>query len=66
MTDGGVAYLPELDLHWLSLSNTEISDASAASLKQMADLQDLRIDNTRITDSGLRAPTALPNCKIER
>ena len=36
---------------WLSLSNTEISDASAASLKQMADLQHLRIDKHRESQS---------------
>jgi len=65
MKDGDVTILLNLPLKYLSLrKNAGISDAALNSLSQMKTLQELSLDDTRITDRGLIHVSRLPALRV--
>ncbi len=53
VSDEGLPYLTGLPLTKLNLGGTAVSDAGAEHLKQIAGLEILDLDRTKITDQGL-------------
>jgi len=57
--------LQSLDnLRFLSLAATRISDAGLTYLKPLKYLQELHLDNTGITNNGLKISASMPNLRI--
>jgi hypothetical protein len=61
ITDDGLRRLPLSRLVGLSLSNTKITDAGVARLKDCQQLRELLLDGTALTDKGLKQIAELPN-----
>jgi hypothetical protein len=51
----------------LNLNNTEVTDAGLSLLKGLTQLRFLQLENTKVTDRGVREfLEVLPNCDINR
>ncbi|MEZ4900449.1 MAG: c-type cytochrome domain-containing protein [Spirosomataceae bacterium] len=62
LTDAQVALLEPLkeQIVWLKLSDTKITDAAAATIAQLKNLQKLHVENTSISDATLEKIKGLP------
>jgi hypothetical protein len=52
LTDAGLAYLTQLPLDWLGLSDTGVTDRGVARLCELRSLSGLNIIGTQITREG--------------
>jgi hypothetical protein len=61
-------YLAKLKrLTFLSLTNTQVTDAGMVHLAELTTLKLLYLNNTQVTDAGVaELQKALPNCSISR
>ena len=64
----GLKHLKSLtSLRWLSLDNTQVTDAGLEHLKDLTNLGDLDLRGTQVTDAGVKKlEAALPDTLIHR
>jgi Leucine-rich repeat (LRR) protein len=68
VTDAGISELKGVQLKWLSLHETKVTDKALEQLREHKNLKTLELNGvSTVTDAGIAAlKAALPNCEIVR
>jgi Leucine Rich repeat len=64
LSDSGLARLQGLDLHYLCLLQTKVTDAGVRHIRSLTNLEDLYLSHTSVGDAGMADLATLPKLSV--